>query len=142
VSIHRQKAVPRLKPAVLRPVARLRTAVHRDPKSLDRGVEDQKDQQTGEEIHCRSSGQHHQLLPGRRVAKGPGIGGLLILPLHSAEAANRQSTETVKCFPFLFLQKSRSHANGKFIDLDPKQLCGGKMAELMDRDEQSKHKDS
>ena len=43
---------------------------------------------------------------------------------------------------FLFFQKSRSHANGKFIDLDPKQLCGGKMAELMDRDEQSKHKDS
>ena len=141
MALHRQESIPRLKPAVLHPIARLRAAVHRDPEPLDRCVEDQNDQQTDEKIHRCSPGQDHKLLPDRRVAKGPGVGGLLILSLHGTVAADRQGPYAVKCFSFSLFQERRSHADGEFVDLDPKQLCRSEMAELMDRDEQPKHKD-
>ena len=91
-----------------------------------------------QKIHKRSGAQDDNFFPALLPGKCPGIAGVLILPLHGAVAADRESPKGVKGFSFSLRPQSRAHADSKLIHLYPQQFCGDKVAELMDGNEHSK----
>ena len=141
VAVHGQDAVPLLEAAVLGAVALDGAAIGGDPKARRSGVQNQHDEQAGEKVHKGPRHQDNGLLPSGGVAEGPGVvgGRLLVLPLHGAVAAHGKEAKTVKGISFLFLQQGGSHADGELVDLNAEEFGRGKVAELVDGNEQAEH---
>ena len=93
--------------------------------------ENQNQQHTGQKIHQRASGQNQCLCPKALPHKGPLIAGILILPLHGAEAANGKQPQGIQSFPFLESPQFGAHANGKLVDTNFRRLCQQEMAQLV-----------
>ncbi|MPN39291.1 hypothetical protein SDC9_186819 [bioreactor metagenome] len=67
--------------------------------------------------------------------------GVLVLPLHGAEAAHGKGAQGIVGLAPARGEKLGTHAEGKFVYLDSQQLGGGKVARLMYQDQHSEHQD-
>ena len=78
-------------------------------------------------------------MPEALVAEAVGVVGVLILPLHGAEAPDGESAEG-EFGPLLplFVPDLGAHADGKLVDGDAAQPRGDKVAPLVGGDQYSK----
>ena len=114
---------------------------HRRPGLGNAQEQRHRDHQPQHEVHERPGTQDDDLFPSRLPRERPGVAGILVLPLHSAVAANRESAQGIKGFPFLPAPQRGAHADGKFVHLYPQQLGGKEMPELMDGNHHAKQQD-
>ena len=114
---------------------------HRGHEPLHLGKEGQDQNHPGRKIEEGPGHQDEKPLPGGLVPKGPGVVGVLPLPLHGAEAADGKGPEGIGRLPAPAGKQLRPHADGELVDPDSQRLGGNKVAEFMDGDEQAEHQD-
>ncbi|CAN4043729.1 Molybdenum transport system permease protein modB, partial [Dysosmobacter welbionis] len=107
----------------------------RDQKSLGTAIHRQNDEEPRQEIHKGAGGKNHHLFPEALTAQRPLVARVLILPLHSAEAADGQQPEGILGLLRLLVPDQRPHADGKLVDPHAAELGGQEVAQLVDGDQ-------
>ena len=97
------------------------------------------DDQTGKKIHGRTGNQNDKALPPGCLLEGSGIFRILVLALHGAVTADGDAADGIEGLTHLLFPDGGAHKHGKFIDLNPGELCGDEMAQFMDENQYTKN---
>ena len=108
-------------------------------KAVGRAEQDEHDEKARQEIHKRTGGENNEPPPGLGPGEGPGIVAVLVLPFHSAIAADGDQAQGIRRLAPGALQQGRAHADGKLIDLHPQELGCHKMPQLVDEDQKAEN---
>ena len=111
----------------------------REPVGRDSHQEDNDKPQ--DQVHEGAGADDQDPLPDLLVAEGPGIAGAAVLPFHADKAADREKPQGIAGLPIPEVEEGRAHAEGKLVDPDFTELGGGKMAALVDEDDDGEDED-
>ena len=142
MAVDLQKAVARLKTAVLQAVALHETAHRREIIALVGNGQQEENHDAGQEIHGRTSHQNQKLRPEALLLEGTGVRFLLVvavLPFHGHKAADGQKPQGIPGTAPDKAEQPRPHAQGKLVDLDAGQLGCDKMSQLVEEDDGAEH---
>ena len=75
------------------------------------------------------------------VIQGSGVVGVLLLPLHGAEAADGQQAQSIGGIAPWSFEQGGAHADGELVDPHAAGLGRQKVAQLVDGDEHAEYQD-